>query len=200
MPTKKIYSKKNNKIFQKLKCLTHKKKTYKRMTGGSGLSKHKQPLLNLKQTITNVYEKFHLLFNEMYNTHYKSIVEYYASCIIQHYITCIIKYTNSTAPDTFDAYSDANYDDYENFIGSIIKNNTFMKTLISNHMKTPKSKTQFLDYIKELSETKDDRSVIPNYNIIKIQNIITLLRYKGNGDVTTIDLHKLITKLIDASV
>ena len=36
MPTKKIYSKKNNKIFQKIKCLTHKKKTYKRMTGGSG--------------------------------------------------------------------------------------------------------------------------------------------------------------------
>jgi len=108
MPTKKLYSKKNNKIFQKLKCLTHKKKTYKRMTGGSSSSsgsgslykiktkteianilrnKSINPLLtNLKDKIAKMYtylQKMYDILLELYNEFIEAIIEQIVQTIIE---------------------------------------------------------------------------------------------------------------------
>ena len=93
MPTKKIYSKKNNKIFQKIKCLTHKKKTYKRMTGGSSSSSNSLVksktktaiatilktktiitlLTNLKDNIKKMYDYLHTMYNTLFTLYTKFI-------------------------------------------------------------------------------------------------------------------------------
>ena len=103
MPTKKIYSKKNNKIFQKIKCLTHKKKTYKRMTGGSrsSISKTKTAiaiatilknktiktlLTNLKDNIKKMYDYLHTMYNTLFALYTKFIDK-----IIKTIVQTIIK-------------------------------------------------------------------------------------------------------------